>query len=299
MGNVFVTGLTGLVGSGFLYHLTINNYDTSNFIALCRETSNTSTIEKYVKIEKGSSFDHDLLDKLCNIYHFDTLIHISNKAQIVQFAKLAAKHHIQNVIMVSSTYAQSKIRPNNSMIKYENEAVSILMSRKINYIFIRPTSIFGLRPDGKPDRNIAIFRNFILRHHFFPLFNKGNASVQPIWGRDVGQALYISLIHFNYLKNKRLTVSGDKRRTFKELILLIAKMENRKIHFIYLPKWFGSFLFYLIYVFSFTKIDKREQLCRLVEDKAFNTSGEFLNFGYTPHTFEEAYINKNAFESKQ
>lgn len=296
MGNVFVTGLTGLVGSGFLYHLVTNKYDTSKFIALCRDVSDTSTIEKYVKVERGTSTDYQLLDKLCENYHFDTLIHISNKAQIVQFAKLAAKHNIKKVIMVSSTYALSRDIPDNSMIKEENEAASILESNNINYIFIRPTSIFGLRPDGKPDRNIAVFRKYILKYPFFPLFKKGKASVQHVWGRDVGQAIYISLVNFDSLKNTRLTASGDKKRTFKELMSLIAKLENKKIHFIYLPGWFGYFMFYSLYCLSFTKIDKREHIQRLMEDKAFDTSIELINLGYEPHSFKESYLTMKAFD---
>jgi len=60
---------------------------------------------------------------------------------------------------------------------------------------------------------------------------------------------------------------------------LIAKLE-KKIHFIYLPEWFRYLLFYSLYYLSFTKIDKKEQIQRLMEDKAFDTSIELINLGY-------------------
>ena len=290
MKYVFVTGFTGLVGSGFLFNILKNNYDISNYVALCREKSDVSILEKYCLVERGSSYDEERLNFLFNKYDFDTIIHISNKDQIVKFAKLAIKHNIKKYIAISSTYACSTKCPNNVTAQNEQVAEKLLIKNGIDYIFLRPTSIFGTRPDGKKDRNLSVFTNYVLKYPLFPLFKHGTATVRPCWGRDVGLALYIILTHFEELKNNKYICSGDKQRTFKELIIEIGRLYNKKVHFLYLPYWFGCLFFYSIFYISFKKIDKREQIRRLVENKAFESSQELVSLGYSPHSFQEAFM---------
>jgi len=287
--DVFVTGLTGLVGSGFLYYLCRDPEYKDRVVALCRPTSYTDLVSQYCTVERGFSQDEEFLDDICEKYRFSTLIHISNKAQIVQFAKLAVKHSIKRVILVSSTYACSRKHPVNSQLIAEDEAARIMDATRIEYIFIRPTSVFGTRPDGVLDRNLHIFTKYVKKLPLFPLFARGRATVQPVWGRDVGQGIYLALTHFECLSKKRLTVGGDKQRTFKELITIIGTTKaDRRVRFAYLPAWFGYFAFYSLYYLSFTKVDKREHIDRLLEDKAFETSSELLDLGYRPESLESA-----------
>lgn len=277
---IFITGLTGLVGSGLAYYLKEHKdkYNPSNVVALVRSTSYIEYIKDIATIEVGDSHSDTCLDNICSKYHFDTLIHISNKFQIPQFAKLAVRHNIKKVIMISSTYGLSHGDiQNNEMMEKENYAISLFNKVNIDYIFLRPTSVYGTRPDGIKDRNISIFTKYVLSLPLFPLFNKGKASVQPIHGKEVGNALYICLEDFNNIKNNRYIISGKEKMSFKEMILTIAKKHNKKIHFIYLPGWLGKFIFYSLYYLSFKHIDKREQIDRLLEDRAFPSSEVFIN----------------------
>jgi len=285
---ILVTGLTGLVGSGFMTYLSKRPEICKNIVALCRDSSDVSHLEKYCIIERGSSWDEECLDSLCNKYHFEMLIHISNKGQIVQFSRLAAKHGIKRTIMVSSTYACSKIHPDNGQLKAEKECESILRDAGIEYIFLRPTSIFGTRPDGKKDRNLSIFTDYVRRWPLFPIFARGKATVRPMWGVDVGQALMLCYDHFDELKNKALICSGDQERSFKEMLRIIAKVQGKKIHFLYLPAWLGRFVFYFQYYLSGKKKDNREKIDRLLEDRSFDTSDELLALGYVAHPLEDS-----------
>lgn len=216
------------------------------------------------------------------------MVHISNKAQILQFAKLAVKHNIPKVIFVSSTYACSRKHPINSMLQLEDEAAELLDKNGIEFIMLRPTSIFGTRPDGIKDRNMHIFGRYVIKLPLFPIFAKGKATVQPVWGRDVGQALFLCMRHFDELKGQRLIVSGDKERSFKEQILLLGKTMGKRVHFLYLPAWMGKGLFYGLYYLSFRHYDKREPIDRLLEDKAFDTSASLIELGYRPVPLEIA-----------
>lgn len=280
---IFVTGLTGLVGSGLMASLLQNNPSLlCEVVALCRESSDISHISPYCRIERGSSYDEKRLDDICSKYCFDTMVHISNKAQLVQFSKLAVKHRFRRVIMVSSTYACSRAHPDNLQVRIENESANILSNAHIEYIFLRPTSIFGLRPDGIADRNVSVFRKYIRKLPLFPLFKTGRATVRPLWGKDVGQALEICLSHFGQLKNSRLICSGDRTRHFKELIQEIARVDQRHVRFLYFPAWIARFFSRALYYISFKKKDLREPIDRLLEDRAFDTSLELIQLGYEP-----------------
>ena len=183
--------------------------------------------------------------------------------------------------MVSSTYACSEKHPDNDQLRLENESVSVLEWAGIDYIFLRPTSIFGTRPDGVPDRNLSHFIKW-LKWPLFPLFSKGKATVRPLWGKDVGLTLYLCIKHFDVLKGKRLMYSGDKTRSFKELIVDLARITHQKVRFLYIPGWFGKMVFGVLYFVSFHKIDYREPIDRLLENRAFDTSPELLELGYRP-----------------
>lgn len=274
---IFITGLTGLVGSGLALQLKQDPYYKENkVVALVRPTSYLDYIKDIAIPEIGDSHNNDDLDRICNKYKFDTLIHISNKFQIPQFAELAVKHNIKKVIMISSTYGlkQDDVY-NTEMMDKENYAVKLFEKNEIDYIFLRPTAIYGTRPDGVKDRNISIFTKYVKKLPLFPLFGGGKATVSPISGNEVGEALYKCLINFDTLKNKRLIIAGTTM-TFKQMILNIGKENNKKVHFIYFPKWFGKFIFYSLYYLSFKKVDYREKIDRLIENRAFKTSGELL-----------------------
>lgn len=269
---IFITGLTGLVGSGLAYYLKQDPKYKNNVVALVRPTSYLDYIKDFAIPEIGDSHNNEDLDRICNKYKFDMLIHISNKFQIPQFAELAVKHNIKKVIMISSTYGlkQGDIY-NNEMMDKENYAVSLFEQHHIDYIFLRPTAVYGIRPDGVPDRNISIFIKYVKKLPLFPLFGRGKATVSPITGREVGKALYTCLTRFDKLKGQRLIVAGPTM-TFKKLIIKLGKENNKKVHFIYFPKWFGKFVFYSLYYLTFTKVDYREKYDRLVEDRAFETN---------------------------
>lgn len=284
---ILVTGLTGLVGSGLMLHLVSHPEILKQCVAICRESSDVSHIEPYCTIERGSSWDSDFLDRVCEKYSFETIIHISNKGQIVQFSELARKHHVRKVILISSTYACSVKHPNNGQLKDEDKCVEICNASGISYIILRPTAIFDTRPDGKRDRNISVFSDYVNKLPLFPLFAKGRATVQPAWGGDIGLALYLCLIHFDELKNRRLIASGDVKRTFRQMIVEIGRSNGKRVRFFYVPGWLARLCFYSLYYLSFKKKDFRERIDRLLEDRAFDTSQELLELGYRAKPFSE------------
>ena len=94
--------------------------------------------------------------------------------------------------------------------------------------------------------------------------------------------------HFDELKNKALICSGDQERSFKEMLRIIAKVQGKKIHFLYLPAWLGRFVFYSQYYLFGKKKDNREKIDRLLEDRSFDTSDELLALGYVAHPLEDS-----------
>ena len=212
MKKVLITGLTGLVGSGLFSFL--KDDEQYEIVAICRENSDVSFIKDKCQIEYGSISNISFLEGVFSKYQFDTIVHIANKAMIVRFAKLAKQFGVKEVVLVSSTYACSKKHPDNRQLKLEIEAESILKSYDSEYVFLRPTSIFGSRPNGIKDKNISEFTKWCFKYPLFPLFGRGKAKVCPIWGKDVGLALYIIMKNIGTLSGQRLICSGDKKRTF-------------------------------------------------------------------------------------
>lgn len=285
--RVLITGLTGLVGSGLMSYL--KNDESYEVVSLCRFDSDIDYIQDYCIIEYGDILDPSTIERIMEKYQFDMLVHVASKSLLVCFAELAKKYNIPEVIMVSSTYACSIKYPNNKQLLIENETDKILSSYSCSYAFLRPTAIFGSRPNGVLDGNISTFSKWVKKMRFFPLFNRGKATVRPIWGKDVGYALYLMMNNISLINEKRLICAGDKKRTFKELIVLLGTLNNKKIRFIYLPAWFGYFIIHALYYITFKNVDVREKINRLLEDKCFETSNELLELGYTPHTFFESY----------
>ena len=108
------------------------------------------------------------------------------------------------------------------------------------------------------------------------------ARVRPIWGKDVGKAIFIAMNNLDSINAKRIVVSGDKERSFKELIVSLSRFMGKKVLFLYLPGWFGRAFFYALYYVSFHKIDFREKIDRLLEDKSFETSNDISRLGFCP-----------------
>ena len=190
---------------------------------------------------------------------------------------------VKKVIFVSSTIIYSEYYP-TSTLKEDEEYINKEFSKKdIKCVYIRPTMIFGT----KNDQNISRFIGWILKYRVFPIVNHGSATIQPVSRLDLAKMYYAVLINFDSLSSNDYIVSGDRSMTLLEMLQTIAKLANRNVRFFNVPFGFARFLVNAAYIMSFKRINYKEPLDRLTEDRAYPHERITDELGYSPLTFEE------------
>ena len=185
--------------------------------------------------------------------------------------------------MVSSTIVYSNYYRNSYLAEDENVCVEKFRQNNIKYIFIRPTMIFGLKNDG----NISRFIRWFLRWPIFPIVKNGRATIQPVSRVDLAEAYYAVLQNFNKIQKHEYIVSGQKEMTLKEMFEIICTLANKKVRFVNIPFPIAKACVELAYFCSLKRIDYREKLDRLTENRAYPHDAISKDLGYAPRSFEE------------
>lgn len=285
---ILITGLTGTSGSAFYKILCQNNY-SEKIKVVVRDTTDISIFENSplnIELVVGDITDTQFLIKA--LAGCEMIFHIAakNKTQAIIDAAIASPQ-VKNLILVSSTSIYSKYYKTSTLKEAEKEYIKLLEKHNKKYVFIRPTMIYGT----PKDKNISVFIRWFLKYPIFPIVNHGKADIQPVYRYDLAEAYYLILTNFNNLKQKEYVVSGKEKMTLYEMFTKIIVLSGRKTKLINIPFSFANFLVHSIYFLSFTKIDFREKLYRLTENRAYSCESISKELGYAPHSFEENVKN--------
>jgi nucleoside-diphosphate-sugar epimerase len=213
----------------------------------------------------------------------DAVIHIAGIMFIENVLTTMKKNNIRKGLFVGTTGIYSKYRETASHYKkLENKALDFFRSEKISYIWLRPTMIYG----GEMDHNIHKIVEYLSRHRVFLIFGNSNSLIQPIYYRDVSNAIVNSFFSKNAW-NKEYNISGGSVLKYKEMIEIIANTLNKKVIFVHIPVSVGVFLVSLLNFLNVKIPLKDEQIKRMSEDRAFEHSEARNDFGFCPITFEK------------
>lgn len=281
---ILITGLTGLSGSAFYKVLCRENFK-DKIRVLIRPTTNLKMFDNApLDIE---FFEGDILNKnsLKNaLKDCDTVFHIAAKdlsRPLVEAIK--EENRPIKCIFVSSTIVYSNYYRTSYLKTDEADYIKIFEENNLPYVFIRPTMIFGT----PFDKNISVFVNWLKKFRVFPIVKKGKATIRPVHREDLAEAYYLILKNFDSLKEKEYIVSGERDMTLIEMFKIISEKGGFKNKFINIPFPIAKLAVNAVYFFSLKKIDFREKLDRLTEDRAYDNSVIKAELNFKPTPFEE------------
>ena len=281
---ILFTGLTGKSGSG-LVNAMIKDHFPEKIRVVVRKTSNIDKI-------KNSGLDYEFVYGDIHDESFmtqaaegcDVVFHIAAKASIGAVARAVSKtSSVKHCLMVSSTSIYSAYHSSSEKLKMaEKQMREAFESKGISYTIIRPTMIYGLG-----DKSISTFMRWLDRYPLFPIVDKGEALLQPVYKDDIGKAFYLLLTHRDEVKNQEFIISGDRAISLRECLRIISDSIGKKTKFINIPLPVAKELVQIAFHISRGKIDYREQLFRLTENRAFDHDGISNRFGFKPRPFED------------
>lgn len=279
---ILVFGATGLVGEYVVSRLA----EKCNVRCFIRRSSNIENLKQL-----GSNvhfFYGDLnedFDKIKSCGEgISAIISIVNIRNSVNILKIAEHFSIKRAILISTTGRYSQFQQYSK--EYIDREKDVLESN-LDYTILRPTMIYG----DKRDKNIHKIVLKLTKHKVFPIFGDGSSKFQPVYYKDVGDAI-ISCFNNDATIKKCYNISGKTVISYNDMLKLIAEKLNRKVYFIKT----GFTLAYLIAAVSSViplgyKL-KLEQIDRLKEDKVFGYNDAANDFGYNPLSFEEGIIKQ-------
>ena len=282
---LLITGATGKSGCHFLEVLANNNYQ-GKIRCLVRSKSNTTNIDKLnLDIEKvvveisdpktlGNAFEEvDILFHIAGIHY--------SKSVVIE----AIKAGVKNIVTVHTTGIFSKYKSAGEDYRaIESELQQEILKNNVKYIILRPTMIYG----NLNDKNICKFIKMVDTLKVMPIVNNGKYYMQPVNFEDLGIAYFQVLEKFDNLNKSEYILSGKNKIYFIDLLKEIEMQLNiSKRYYFKVPYIFAYTLSYILYIFTFTKIDYREKVKRLCEHRNFDHVDATMEFKYSPKNFKD------------
>lgn len=281
---LLITGLTGTSGSAF-YDVLCREHYAGKIRVVVRKTTDRSMFENTpldLEFAEGDISDVDFLAKAAE--GCDMVFHIASKRKIQPLADAVSRSStVRRAIMVSSTIVYSKCYRNSYLAEDEAVCRKKFEEHGIRYVFVRPTMIFGRPSDG----NISRFIRWFLRWPVFPIVKGGKATIQPVSRLDLAEAYYLVLRHFDTLRQQEYVVSGEQEMTLREMFQEICDLAGRTVRFVNVPFPLAKLAVEAVYWGTGRKVDYREKLDRLTEDRAYGHDDISRELGYAPESFRE------------
>lgn len=295
MSTVVVTGITGKSGSFFLKRLHQSPPIGYKFRFIVRDPKFAEDCSHLLENIPHEIIIADLnnIKDYDNIFtskeeKVDVLFHIAGIYFSNQLVTYALRNMVKRIILVHTTGIYSKYKSaSNDYLAIERAINCTFDNYKANghtvsLSILRPTMIYG----DLNDRNLCVFIKMTDKLRLFPIINKGNNTIQPVWCKDLGNAYYDFLLSTN-TSNKNYVLSGKKPMTTREMLEEIATQLKVKNSFLSVPFWIAYSGSWMLFVLTFGKIDYREKVQRMVEDRAFSHDEASKDFGYCPSSFRD------------
>lgn len=277
MKNLFVTGLNGRTGKYFLEELNNNVHDYNLYASVRRNVNFPNNVKKV-------NVDLDNFDEvLHSTKNMDVIFHIAGIQKSINVVKAAIKNNVNWVILVHTTGIYSKYKSaSKEYIEIEEEIKKVTLDKEIKITIIRPTMIFG----SLDDNNMCVFIKMVDKLKLFPIVNGAKYFLQPIHQKDLGKAYFQLLMNEEKTKGKNYDLSGEKPIELIEILNIIADNLNRKPIFFSIPFFIAYSGALILYYLTFSKIDIREKVQRLVEPRAYSHKEASIDFGFNPNSFD-------------
>ncbi|MBO5069697.1 MAG: NAD(P)H-binding protein [Roseburia sp.] len=275
-----VTGITGHTGYFFLNELVASEYQ-GRIKCLVRTTAKAEHVINSgldVELVEGNLDDEESVRSL--FWGAEVVVHIANIHYSPMILRIGKECGIKRFILVHTTGIYSKFKSaSQDYIDIENQIKT--MMQELNVTILRPTMIFG----DINDYNISKFIRFVDRLPILPIVDGGEALIQPVNARDLGNALYRALFA-DVTFGKAYDLSGERALSIRQLYLLIADALGKKRVIISVPMGLCVVGAIIIRCVTFGKLDLIEKVQRMGENRCYSHQSAFEDFGYNPEKFE-------------
>ena len=285
--KILITGSTGRTGKLFVKELE----QRKSILAECdlavtvRRGSDTSILDASgIFFEK---LEGDLLDPLfCDTITkgVDTIVHIAGIHYSLPFVSIAAQNRVRRIIAVHTTGIYSKYKEAGEEYRQiDKKCYEICKSCGTSLTILRPTMIYG----DTDDANMVRFIKLCDRFPVIPTVSGARYLLQPVHRGDLAKAYCDVLVNEEGTMGKDYILSGDRPILLRDILALISSDLGKKARFLSVPFSLAFIGAWTIYAASFKRIDIREKVQRLVEDRSYPHDKAEEDFGYSPRRFEE------------
>lgn len=286
MGNVLITGLTGRSGKHFGDLLVRGGHCEA--IALVRSADKFQRMypnQQVLSCVEGDTQNEEALEQIIRNHQIETIFHISGIKQTPGILNAALRAGtVRRLVLVHTTGIYSKFKAaSGEYLQIEADMEQKLRGRGVAVTILRPTMIYG----SLDDHNISVFLRMVDKLRVFPLVKSGRYELQPVNQADLGRAYYQVLTNPETTANRNYNLSGNDVIYLRDMLALMSELLGKKTLFVPVPYWVAYSGAWALYLLSFTKVDLREKVQRLVEPRAYSNADARRDFGYDPMPFRE------------
>lgn len=256
---IFLTGATSPTGKRLLARLLEMKKKVT---CLVREPGKTGLPEG-ARIVEGA-----LEDLPGNKNYLEGVTAVLNVAHI-RFARilvgLCEEIGIDRAIFLSSTRRYSELP--DPTVREVIDSERLICASSLKYSIIRPTMIFS----DEGDNNLSKIVTYLQRKNTFPIFGSGKNLVQPVFSRDVVEAI-IAALERDAAMRKEYTICGPEPMTYRVMVEIIAEEMGKKVRFIHIPMGVSAGVAAFVEALGMNVPLKALQIRRFAENRAFDFS---------------------------
>lgn len=286
MKRVLITGITGKSGAVFAGLLGEEGgtlgYALRVLVRTQAQRDWAARLLPHAEIVLGDLDDQQDLDRMTK--DVDVLFHIAGIQRSWPLVEAAAANQVRRMVLVHTTGIYSKYKAAGEEYRKTEAKIDALARREgISVTYLRPTMIYGTLND----RNMIQFIKMVDRLNPMPMVNHGRYTLQPVNCRDLGKAYWQVLSALDKTDGKSYILSGRDSLLLCELFEEIAGCLGVSRRFCSVPFPLAYAGAWGVYGLTLGKLDFREKVQRLCEDRSFPHEDAARDFGYAPMPFSQ------------
>jgi nucleoside-diphosphate-sugar epimerase len=256
-------------GTGFLGSFVAARLADRGLSVLVRPTSDTASLPAGVALRTG-----DLSADL-PVEGIDTLIFCASMGfgHVPRLVQQLEASGVRRAVFVSTTAIFTRLPAASRAVRLEAEHA--VQASRLEWTILRPTMIYGTHRD----RNISRLLRWLSRWPVVPVC--GDGLWQPIYVEDLADAVVAALDSPSSMGRGYNVAGGRPALRFSELVRVAGRALGREVVLVPVP------LRLAVVLAGLTGLVKPEQVWRLAEDKAFDSSDASRDFGFVARPFEE------------
>lgn len=270
--RIAVLGATGNVGCALVAALAARG---AEIVAIARTLSDLQSLGGTVQL-RAVDLDGDeqnLREALKGVSCVINVAHARYTRKIIA----ALPHNAVRLITLGSTRKFTRFPDQKAAQMQDAQAAH---AQGVNGIILHPTMIYG-----GADNNISRILSIVRWTPIVPLPQQGRALLQPVHRDDVVQCLLAAVSA--HTGNAPIIIAGAQAMTYARIVQACGRLVGRRVRVISVPLPAMMALAWLTRCVPGVPPVTRDEVRRLLEDKAFDIGPMQARLGVKPCTFEE------------